>query len=61
MNGHLVKYLFYEKTGKSQITIPKRILEINDFNWEHGDDIFIVAKTIDDQKGLFIWKREKKK
>jgi len=59
MDGHLSKYLFYEKTGKSQITIPRKFLEVEQIDWKHNDDIYLVTKTIEGKKGIFIFKKEK--
>ena len=59
MNGYTVKYQFYDKTGKSSLTIPRAIIEANDLNWDAGDDIGMKIKIIDGQKGLFLWKRKK--
>jgi len=58
MDGHLTKYLFYEKTGKSQITIPRKFLEVEGINWEHNDDLYLIIKTIEGKKGIFIIKKE---
>ena len=60
MDGHLTKYLYYENTGKSQLTIPRKFLEIEKFNWNHNDDVYLVAKEIDGQKGIFIFKKKSK-
>jgi len=58
MDGHLTKYLFYEKTGKSQVTIPRKLLEIEKVSWDHNDDVYIVKKTIEGQEGLFLFKKD---
>jgi len=58
MDGHLTKYLFYEKTGKSQITIPRKFLEVEGINWEHNDDLYLITKIIEGRKGIFIIKKE---
>ena len=60
MNGHPVKYLFYESNKKSMVTIPRAILKANNFNWSHGDEIKLVVKTIDGQQGIFLFKKEAK-
>lgn len=60
MDGHLTKYLYYEKTGKSQITIPRKFLEVENIDWNHNDDLYIITKTIDGQTGLFLFKKEEK-
>ena len=61
MNGHTVNYLHYKESKRSIITIPRAILEANNFNWKHKDDIGIIIKTIDGKQGLFLWKREEKR
>ena len=58
MDGHLTKYLFYEKTGKSQITIPRKFLEVENIEWKHNDDLYMITKKIDGVKGIFIFKKE---
>jgi hypothetical protein len=60
MNGHETKYLFYEERGRSIVTIPRAIIESTNLNWEHKSKIKILLKEIDGQKGLFLWKPEKK-
>jgi len=58
MNGHSIKYLFYEDTKKSTVTIPRSIIEANNLNWNHKDDINLVVKEIDGQVGLFLFKND---
>jgi len=58
MNGYTVNYLYYEESKRSIITIPRAIIEANNLDWSHKDDIGIVVKTIDGKKGLFLSKRE---
>ncbi len=60
MNGHPVKYLFYEPSGKSVITIPRAIIEANNLDWNHQDEIRIIFKIIDGQEGLFLSKKKGK-
>jgi hypothetical protein len=60
MNGYPVKYLYYKSNKKSNLTIPRSILEANNLNWEHKDDINLVIKTIEGQKGIFLYKKELK-
>ena len=60
IDGHLTKYLYYEKTGKSQITIPRKFLDTEKFDWKHDDDLYLIEREIDGQKGIFIFKKEKK-
>jgi len=59
MNGHKVKYLFYENTGKSTVTIPRAVIEANNLNWNHKDDVNLIIEEIDGNKGIFIYKKEK--
>ena len=59
MNGYKVKYLFYEDTKKSEITIPRSIIEGFSLNWIHGDDIYLVFSIIENYEGLFLYKRNK--
>lgn len=59
MNGYKVKYLFYEDTKKSEITIPRSIVEGFSLKWNHGDDIYIVFTFIENYEGLFLYKRSK--
>ena len=61
MNGYPVKYLFYESNKKSMVTIPRAILEANNLNWSHGEEIKLVVKTIDGQPGIFLFKKEENK
>ncbi len=58
MNGYPVKYLYYESNKKSILTIPRAILEAANLNWNHKDEINLVIKTINGQKGLFLYKKE---
>lgn len=58
MNGETTKYYVYESTS-GRINIPKNVAKM--LNWEHGDKIGIVIKSIDGHQGLFLWKREEKK
>lgn len=59
MNGYKVKYLFYKDTKKSEITIPRSIIEGFSLNWNSGDDIYIVFTFIKNYEGLFLYKRSK--
>ncbi len=61
MNGYPVKYLFYKSNKKSIVTIPRAILEASNLNWKHKDEINLVVKTIEGQKGLFMYKKEEEK
>lgn len=58
MDGHLTKYLFYEKTGKSQITIPRKFLEAEKIDWNHNDDLYLIAKTVEGKRIVCISKKE---
>lgn len=58
MNGYNSKYLYYESNKNSLITIPRPIIEANNLNWNHKDDIKIIIKNIDGQVGLFLFKKE---
>ena len=57
MNGDTTKYYVY-KTTSGRINIPKRIAKALD--WGHGEDIGIIIDVKNGNKGLFLWKREKK-
>lgn len=61
MNGYPVKYLFYESNKKSIVTIPRAILEANNLNWSHGEEIKLLVKTIEGQPGIFLFKKEENK
>lgn len=61
MNGYKVKYLFYEKSKKSEITIPRSVIEANILDWNHKDELNLIVKTIDGQKGIFLFKKVEKK
>lgn len=57
--GHLTKYLYYEKTKKSTVTIPKELLEAERIDWKHGDTIYIVTFDVEGQgKWLYLYKQE---
>lgn len=58
MNGYTSKYLFYKSNKNSIITLPRPIIEANNLDWNHKDNIGIIVKTIDGQEGLFLFKRE---
>ncbi len=57
MTPKKIKYLYYENTGKSQITIPRVVIESNELDWKHGDEMKLVIKTIDGKKGVFLYKK----
>lgn len=58
MTGYSVKYLFYEETGKSTITIPRAIIEANKLDWKHKEEVNIVVEEINGKKGIFLFKKE---
>lgn len=58
MNGNSGKYYHYEGSGSGRINIPIAIAR--DLGFHHKDDIIMVTKTIDGQKGLFLFKKEEK-
>jgi len=58
MNGHPVKYLYYKSNKKSIVTIPRAILDASNLNWEHKDEINLIVKSIDGQKGIFLYKKK---
>ena len=60
MDVYTSKYLYYKSNKNSLITIPRPIIEANNLNWEHKDDIGIIVETRNGQKGLFLFKREVK-
>ena len=57
--GHITRYIYYERTKKSSVTIPKILLEANNLNWKHGDILILVLKEIEAKKGIFLYKKEK--
>jgi len=61
MNGYKTKYLFYEDSKNSMVTIPRAILDAVNLFWNHKDTIKILVKEIDGQKGLFLFKPENEK
>lgn len=40
------------------VTIPRAIIEAGNLNWDHKDDVNIIIKEMNGQKGLFIFKKE---
>lgn len=58
MNGYTTKYYKYKNTS-GKINISPVIAKL--LNWEHGDKIKIIVKTIDGSQGLFLFKKEEKK
>lgn len=57
MNGNIGKYYYYEGSGSGRLNIPIAIAR--DLGFNHKDDVFMFTKTIDGQKGLFLFKRKK--
>lgn len=58
MNGHLIKYRYYPKNQKSEVAIPRIVLEEGKLNWKHGDTLFLTVIDSEGQKGLFLFKKE---
>ena len=56
MDGETTKYYKFEKSGSGRLTIPISLAK--SLNWEHGDNIGIIIDIKEEQKGLFLWKRE---
>ena len=57
MTPKKIKYLYYESSGKSQVTIPRIVLDANELDWNNGDELKLVVKTIDGIKGVFLYKK----
>ncbi len=57
MNGETVKYLYYDSSKRSILTIP--VTFARGLNWEHKDEINIIFEAKNGQKGLFLFKKEK--
>jgi len=36
-------------------------MDANNLNWEHKDEINLVVKMLDGQRGIFLYKKEIKK
>ena len=58
MNGLETRYLHYEKSGKSEVTIPRKILKPSGFDWQKGDNISLIVKELEGKKGLFLTKEK---
>jgi len=58
MNGERTKYYEYKATS-GRINIPKSVAKT--LNWTSLDEINIIVKTIDNQIGLFLFKKNKDK
>ena len=57
MNGEITKYYKYKSSGSGNITIPIALAKA--LNWKHHDEIGIIIDVKNDQKGLFLFKKEK--
>jgi formylmethanofuran dehydrogenase subunit D len=55
MNGETTKYYKYKNTSGKLNLSPSTAKTLN---WEHGDEIRYVVKTIEGQIGLFFFKKE---
>ena len=56
--GHSTTYLYYESSGKSEVTIPRVVLDANNLNWRNKDYIFLLIKEIEQIRGIFLYKKE---
>ena len=56
--GHKTRYIFYEKTKKSSVTLPRFLLEANNLEWNQGDIILLILKEIEGKKGIFLYRKE---
>ena len=54
MKGETVKFHKYEGSS-GKISIPRAIA--NSLNWDHKDELTIVTATLNNQIGLFIFKK----
>jgi hypothetical protein len=54
MRGDVVKYRFYKQSSNSLITIPRALARV--LKWRQNDKIHIEYRTIENWKGLFIFK-----
>ena len=57
MNGEITKYYKYETSGSGTVTIPLALAK--SLNWDHKDEIYIVIKEVNNQVGLFLFKKKK--
>lgn len=57
MNGEITKYYKYETSGSGTVTIPLALAK--SLNWDHKDEINIVIKEVNNQVGLFLFKKKK--
>ena len=56
MNGYKTKYLHYTKSGKSEVTIPRAVIEALNLGWDHGDELKLTVQTIKGIRGIFLAK-----
>lgn len=56
MKGDVVKYRFYKESSNSLITIPRAIAKV--LKWRQNERIHIEYRTIDNRRGLFIFKNK---
>ena len=59
MNGETTKYYKFEKSGSGRVTIPIALAKA--LNWNHDDELIITIEIKNNQKGLFLFKREETK
>ncbi len=45
--GYASRYLYYETTKKSAITIPRTIIEASNLNWKPKDDIYMILEKVE--------------
>src|SRR4030042_1033952 len=55
---NLIRYLYYGNTGKSQITIPRKFLEVEGIDWNHNDDLYLSVKEENGKKVVCIVKKK---
>lgn len=60
MKGFASRYIYYKSNRQSIITIPRPIIEAFELNWQDKDEIYISFRIIDNQSGLYLYKRDKK-
>lgn len=58
MDGKATKYYYYDSNKQSIVTIPISIAK--SLNWEHLNEINIIIEVVNGQKGIFLFKKEKK-
>ena len=55
MTGETTKFYKYPTESSGRVTIPISIAKV--LNWEHKDELTMVTATLDNQIGLFIFKK----